>query len=88
VDQARRLHGARHGGNKTRKLEYWWASPETGRRPLITLGALQSNQRADGGRGGEARAECVLVLEERVSQPTDAYRHNGNVLSTACSAPR
>ena len=48
---------------------------------LITLGALQSNHaRQTAAAAAKLGLKCVLVLEERVSQATDAYRHNGNVL--------
>jgi L-cysteate sulfo-lyase len=48
---------------------------------LITLGALQSNHaRQTAAAAAKLGLKCVLVLEERVSQATDTYRHNGNVL--------
>src|SRR5713101_4414432 len=74
--------GLATGGNKTRKLEYLVADAlQQGADTLITLGALQSNHaRQTAAAAAELRLKCVLILEERVSQPTDAYRHNGNIL--------
>jgi L-cysteate sulfo-lyase len=74
--------GLATGGNKTRKLEYLVADAlAQGADTLITLGALQSNHaRQTAAAAARLGLKCVLVLEERVSQPTDAYRHNGNVL--------
>jgi L-cysteate sulfo-lyase len=74
--------GLATGGNKTRKLEYLVADAlAQGADTLITVGALQSNHaRQTAAAAAKLGLKCVLVLEERVSQPTDAYRHNGNVL--------
>jgi L-cysteate sulfo-lyase len=74
--------GLATGGNKTRKLEYLAADAlQKGADTLITLGALQSNHaRQTAAAAARLGLKCVLVLEERVSQPTEAYRHNGNVL--------
>lgn len=74
--------GLATGGNKTRKLEYLVADAlQQGADTLITLGALQSNHaRQTAAAAAKLGLNCVLVLEERVSQQTDAYRHNGNVL--------
>ncbi len=74
--------GLATGGNKTRKLEYLVADAlNLGADTLITLGALQSNHaRQTAAAAAKVGLKCVLVLEERVSQPTDAYRHNGNIL--------
>ena len=74
--------GLATGGNKTRKLEYLMADAlKQGADTLITVGALQSNHaRQTAAAASKLGLKCILVLEERVSQPTDAYRHNGNVL--------
>src|SRR3981081_4238840 len=74
--------GLSTGGNKTRKLEFLVAAAlAQGADTLITLGALQSNHaRQTAAAAAKLGLKCVLVLEERVSQATDAYRHNGNVL--------
>jgi L-cysteate sulfo-lyase len=74
--------GLATGGNKTRKLEYLVADAlAQGTDTLITLGALQSNHaRQTAAAAAKLGLKCVLILEERVSQPTDAYRHNGNIL--------
>jgi L-cysteate sulfo-lyase len=74
--------GLATGGNKTRKLEFLVGDAlARDADTLITLGALQSNHaRQTAAAAAKLGLKCVLVLEERVSQPTDAYRHNGNVL--------
>ncbi len=74
--------GLATGGNKTRKLEFLVGDALAhGADTLITLGALQSNHaRQTAAAAAKLGLKCVLVLEERVSQATDAYRHNGNVL--------
>ena len=74
--------GLATGGNKTRKLEYLVADAQAhGADTLITLGALQSNHaRQTAAAAAKLGLKCVLVLEERVNQPTDAYRRNGNLL--------
>ena len=74
--------GLATGGNKTRKLEFLVADAlAQGADTLITLGALQSNHaRQTAAAAAKLGLKCVLVLEERVSQATNAYRHNGNVL--------
>jgi L-cysteate sulfo-lyase len=74
--------GLASGGNKTRKLEYLLADAQRqDADTLITLGALQSNHaRQTAAAAAKLGLKCVLVLEERVLQATDAYRRNGNVL--------
>ncbi len=82
--------GLATGGNKTRKLEYLVADAlQQGADTLITLGALQSNHaRQTAAAAAKLGLKCVLVLEERVAQATDAYRHNGNVLLALKYVPR
>ncbi len=74
--------GLATGGNKTRKLEYLVADAlKQGADTLITLGALQSNHaRQTAAAANKLGLKCVLVLEDRVAQPTDAYRNSGNML--------
>ena len=74
--------GLATGGNKTRKLEYLVADAlQQDADTLITLGALQSNHaRQTAAAAAKLGLKCVLVLEDLVPQPTDAYRHNGNLL--------
>jgi L-cysteate sulfo-lyase len=74
--------GLATGGNKTRKLEFLVADAlAQGADTLITLGALQSNHaRQTAAAAGKLGLKCVLVLEDRVPQPTEAYRNNGNIL--------
>lgn len=74
--------GLATGGGKTRKLEYLVADAlAQGADTLITLGALQSNHaRQTAAAAAKLGLKCVLVLEERVTQPTEAYRNNGNLL--------
>jgi len=74
--------GLATGGNKTRKLEYLIADAQRqGADTLITVGAIQSNHaRQTAAAAAKVGLKCVLVLEERLSQPTDTYRNNGNIL--------
>ena len=74
--------GLATGGNKTRKLEYLVADAlKQGADTLITLGALQSNHaRQTAAAANKVGLKCVLVLEDRVAQPTSTYHHNGNML--------
>ncbi|MFO1079576.1 MAG: D-cysteine desulfhydrase [Reyranellaceae bacterium] len=74
--------GLATGGNKTRKLEYLVADAlAQGADTLITVGALQSNHaRQTAAAATRLGLKCVLVLEERQTQPTEVYRHNGNLL--------
>jgi L-cysteate sulfo-lyase len=74
--------GLAFGGNKTRKLEYLVADAlRQDVDTLITLGATQSNHaRQTAAAAAKFGLKCVLILEERIPEPDDTYRHNGNVL--------
>lgn len=70
------------GGNKARQLEFYVgeAAEQEADTVLIT-GAVQSNfvrMAAAGAR--KMGMACHIQLEERVPNPTDVYRHSGNVL--------
>jgi L-cysteate sulfo-lyase len=74
--------GLATGGNKTRKLEFSMADAlEQGADTIITVGAVQSNHvRQTAAAACKLGLNCEVLLEHRVSEPTDAYRHSGNVL--------
>jgi L-cysteate sulfo-lyase len=74
--------GLAAGGNKTRKLEFSMAAAlESGADTVITVGAVQSNHvRQTAAAACKLGLACEVLLEHRVSQPTDLYLHSGNVL--------
>ena len=74
--------GLATGGNKTRKLEFSMAyALEQGADTIITVGAVQSNHvRQTAAASCKLGLACEVLLEHRVTEPTDAYRNSGNVL--------
>ncbi len=74
--------GLATGGNKTRKLEWaMGAALEGGADTIITVGALQSNHvRQTAAAAAKLGLGCVVLLEHRITEPTDTYRTSGNVL--------
>lgn len=74
--------GLASGGNKTRKLEYSMASAlEEGADTIVTVGAVQSNHvRQTAAAACKLGLACEVLLEHRVSNPTDYYATSGNVL--------
>jgi L-cysteate sulfo-lyase len=74
--------GLATGGNKTRKLEYSMGEAlQQGADTIITVGAVQSNHvRQTAAAACKLGMQCEVLLEHRVSQPTDLYRNSGNVL--------
>ena len=74
--------GLATGGNKTRKLEYSMAAAlEEGADTIVTVGAVQSNHvRQTAAAACKLGLKCEVLLEHRVSDPTDNYRLSGNVL--------
>ena len=74
--------GLATGGNKTRKLEFSMADAlEQGADTIITVGAVQSNHvRQTAAASCKLGLACEVLLEHRVTEPTDAYRNSGNVL--------
>lgn len=70
------------GGNKSRQLEFYIGEAvEQGADTILITGAVQSNfvrMAAAGAR--KMGMDCHIQLEERVANPTDLYRHSGNIL--------
>jgi L-cysteate sulfo-lyase len=74
--------GLASGGNKTRKLEFSMAAAlEQGADTIVTVGALQSNHvRQTAAAACKLGLKCEVLLEHRISDPTEYYRDSGNVL--------
>jgi L-cysteate sulfo-lyase len=74
--------GLATGGNKTRKLEFSMAEAlAQGADTVITVGAVQSNHvRQTAAAACKLGLRCEVLLEHRVTDPTDAYATSGNVL--------
>jgi L-cysteate sulfo-lyase len=74
--------GLATGGNKTRKLEFSMGeAQERGADTIITVGAVQSNHvRQTAAAACKLGMKCEVLLEHRVTDPTDLYRTSGNVL--------
>ena len=74
--------GLATGGTKTRKLEFSMAEAlEQEADTIITVGAVQSNHvRQTAAAACKLGFRCEVLLEHRITEPTDAYRNSGNVL--------
>ena len=74
--------GLATGGNKTRKLEFSMAEAlQQGADTIVTVGAVQSNHvRQTAAAAAKLGLKCEVLLEHRVSDPTDYYSNSGNVL--------
>ena len=74
--------GLATGGNKTRKLEFSMGEAlERGADTIITVGAVQSNHvRQTAAAACKLGMKCEVLLEHRVSDPSELYRTSGNVL--------
>ena len=74
--------GLASGGNKTRKLEFSMAAAlEEGADTIITVGAVQSNHvRQTAAAACKLGLKCEVLLEHRVTDPSDYYKDSGNVL--------
>lgn len=74
--------GLATGGNKTRKLEFSMGeAQERGADTIVTVGAVQSNHvRQTAAAACKLGMKCEVLLEHRVSNPTELYRTSGNVL--------
>ena len=74
--------GLATGGNKTRKLEYSMAAALTeGADTIVTVGAVQSNHvRQTAAAAARLGMACEVLLEHRVTDPSDAYANSGNIL--------
>ena len=74
--------GLATGGNKTRKLEFSMAAAlEEGADTIITVGAVQSNHvRQTAAAACKLGLKCEVLLEHRVTDPSEYYTGSGNVL--------
>jgi len=74
--------GLATGGNKTRKLEFSMGEAlERGADTIITVGAVQSNHvRQTAAAACKLGMKCEVLLEHRVTDPSELYRTSGNVL--------
>ena len=73
--------GLATGGNKTRKLEFIMPDALNSKADLIvTVGAIQSNHaRQTAASCAILGIKCLVVLEQRVANATEAYMNSGNV---------
>ena len=74
--------GLAMGGNKARQLEFYLGEAlAEGCDSVLSTGAVQSNyMRILAAAAAKLGLECHIQLEERVDNPSDEYRHSGNVL--------
>lgn len=74
--------GLATGGNKTRKLEFSMGEAiKRGADTIITVGAVQSNHvRQTAAAACKLGMKCEVLLEHRVTDPSELYRSSGNVL--------
>jgi len=74
--------GLATGGNKTRKLEYSMAEAlQQGADTIVTVGAVQSNHvRQTAAAAAKLGLNCEVLLEHRVTDPSEPYAKSGNVL--------
>lgn len=74
--------GLATGGNKTRKLEFSMAAAlEEGADTIVTVGAVQSNHvRQAAAAACKLGLRCEVLLEHRVTDPSEYYTGSGNVL--------
>lgn len=73
--------GLASGGNKTRKLEFSMAAAlAEGADTIVTVGAVQSNHvRQTAAAAAKLGMACEVLLEHRVSDPSEPYANSGNV---------
>ncbi len=73
--------GLATGGNKTRKLEFSMGEAlQQGADTIITVGAVQSNHvRQTAAAACKLGLKCEVLLEHRVTDPSDTYANSGNV---------
>jgi L-cysteate sulfo-lyase len=73
--------GLASGGNKTRKLEFSMAAAlAEGADTIVTVGAVQSNHvRQTAAAAAKLGLACEVLLEHRVSDPSEPYANSGNV---------
>ena len=73
--------GLAAGGNKTRKLEFLMPDAIKNKAELVvTVGAVQSNHaRQTAAACALLGLKCLIVLEQRLKDPPEAYMKSGNV---------
>jgi len=73
--------GLATGGNKTRKLEFLMPDAIKNKAELVvTIGAVQSNHaRQTAAACTLMGLKCLIVLEQRLKDPPEAYMSSGNV---------
>ena len=73
--------GLATGGNKTRKLEFLIPDAIKNKAELIvTIGAIQSNHARQTAAACSLKGlKCLIILEQRLKDPPDAYMNSGNV---------
>jgi len=73
--------GLATGGNKTRKLEFLIPDAIKNKAELVvTVGAVQSNHaRQTAAACTLMGLKCLIILEQRVKDPPEAYMNSGNV---------
>ena len=73
--------GLATGGNKTRKLEFLMPDALKNKAELVvTIGAVQSNHaRQTAAACTLLNLKCLIVLEQRLNNPPEAYMNSGNV---------
>jgi len=73
--------GLATGGNKTRKLEFLIPDAIKNKAELVvTIGAIQSNHaRQTAAACALMGLKCLIVLEQRLKDPPEAYMKSGNV---------
>ena len=73
--------GLATGGNKTRKLEYLMPDAIKNKAELVvTVGAIQSNHaRQTAAACALLGLKCLIILEQRLKDPPEAYMNSGNV---------
>jgi len=73
--------GLATGGNKTRKLEFLMPDAINKKAELvITIGAVQSNHaRQTAAACTLMGLKCLIILEQRLKNPPDAYMNSGNI---------
>ena len=69
------------GGNKTRKLEFLIPDAMKNKAELVvTIGAVQSNHaRQTAAACTLMGLKCLIILEQRLKDPPDAYMNSGNI---------
>ena len=70
------------GGNKARKLEFYFGDAQArGASVILITGAKQSNYvRCTAAAAAKLGLRCVVQLEDRVKDMSSEYDHSGNVL--------